>query len=305
MFPLLIPLAVEAVEVVGASYTAWRLAKTVKTALRVSKTAKLGKYARASKNVSRYSKNRKTSLSDRALNVGGGLDMLGTFEGVSRQGLERALSDYRSSRSGSSPIANPNANISFPEYNGETLIDALKHSSDTHSIANERIINSMNLQSQMLSEIGTAIQSGSLVFSTLLPQIYSALVGISASLDNNASINMPKSRLDFYSKHNAIADYKMSPASHTDMFGNDGITMSPLDIQTKKNLGDAVATSLENETTIEDIDMSDLLPDMDISNISADVSKLFGFNGVYDTLQQLVANMGEDGQGFASPTLKG
>jgi hypothetical protein len=180
----------------------------------------------------------------------------------------------------------------------------------------------------MLSEIGTAVQTGTLVFSTVLPQIYSALIGISASIELSSqkpaepidftpvladisqaifslsSALMPQERKDFYDKHNAIADYKMTPASHTDMFGNDEVVMSPLDIQTKKNLGDGVATSLENETTVDDIDFSDLLPDLDLSNLSADVSKLFAFNGVYDSLQQLIAHMGDDGLGFQSPNLK-
>jgi len=305
MFPLLIPLAIEAVEAGTALYSAYKIGKVVKTALKVSKTAKLGKYARTSKNLSRYSKNNKNGLSSGALNVGGGLDLMGTFEDASHQGLQRAFSDYNNARSSSTPIKNPNSDITFPEYTGETLIDALKHSSDTHSIANERVINSMNLQSQMLSEISTAIQSSSLVFSTLLPQIYSALIGISASLETTASNNMPKCRLDFYDKHNAIADYKLTPAQHTDMFGNDGVTMSPLDIQTKKNLGDSIATSLENETTVEDIDFDDLLPDLDLSNITADITKLFKFNGVYDSLIELNKNMGIDGKGFVEPELKG
>lgn len=118
----------------------------------------------------------------------------------------------------------------------------------------------------------------------------------------NASIN-PDNRSDFYDKHNVIADYKVTPASHTDMFGNDGVTMSPLDIQTKKNLGDSVATSLENSTTSGDLDLEDVENDFDGG--LTDFLKLFTNNGIVSNLEEIAskATPSYDGTftGYSSP----
>ncbi len=324
MFPLLVPAAIEAVELAAGAYSAYKLSKAVKNAYKLSKVSKVKKYSKSA-NVSKYSKSEKSKnlyrVVDTAILADGAVDI-----------VSDTLGRYRKTRQKFKPISDPNEGLTFPEYTGSTLIDAIKHGSDSKQVATKQLVNSLDLQTKVLNDIAVSIQTGTLVQSTMLPQIFSGLVSISTVLEEIATIMAsrssapvvnidlqpvadavsslkpeinPQSRKDFFTKQNSIADYKLTPKPQTDMFGNDEVTMSPLEVQTKKNLADAVDKSLKNETKPEDVDFfDDLLPDLDLNTFSPDVSKIFKHNGVYSTLQHLIDNMGEDGQGFADINLK-
>ncbi|SFV58224.1 hypothetical protein MNB_SM-7-1315 [hydrothermal vent metagenome] len=329
MFPLLIPAAVEAVEWAAGAYSAYKLSKAVKRAYKLSKVSKVNKY-RKNNPVSKYNK-RSYNQYDRVSDVSN----YGQIAKGSTDVVSDVLGRYNKSRSRLKPVDDPNADVQYPEYTGETLIDAIKHSSDAKQVSTERIVNSLNLQSQMINDVASAVQSGTLVQSTMLPQIFSGLVEIGTSLERIASalenprvvnppaVNVdlqpvadavnslkpeinPVGRPDYYKKQNAIADYKTTPRKFTDIFGNDEVELSPLEIRARKDLSHAIDKALSNEANLKELDFFDeIIPYQDIEKLDVKLfSKLFKHNGVYTTLQDLVSNMGDNGQGFSEPELK-
>ena len=325
MFPLIIPLAVEAIEAGTALYASYKIGKAVKTALSVSKTAKLGKYAKRTKNISKYRKNKVNDTFVDTVSTGVGLSSMDIFSEASTKSVSNVLRRFEQDRSSIDPISDPNEGISFPPYTGDTLIDVLKHSGEVHSVANDRIVNALNLQSQMISENTTAIQTQNLIQSNLLPQIFSAISSITVALESGGSagivnsirdltdrlenvltyINTPE-RSAYYVKQNEIADYHLTPKVHTDIFGNDSTTpLSPLELRSKADLGHAVDKSLKNETNLDEIDFfTELINDLNIEGIADNVSLIFKHNGVYSTLLTLFSNLGDDGFGYSDIQLK-
>lgn len=95
----------------------------------------------------------------------------------------------------------------------------------------------------------------------------------------------PPERTDFYTTSTAVNEYKITPASVTDIFGNDLVTASPLELQTMKNIGVATSTALENSTTAEDAGLDDILSDYD--SLGVDFLKIFQFNGITENLQAI------------------
>lgn len=95
----------------------------------------------------------------------------------------------------------------------------------------------------------------------------------------------PPERTDFYTTTTAVNEYKITPAPVTDIFGNDPITASPLEIATMKNIGVATSTALENSTTAEDVGLDDILSDYE--GLGTDFLKIFQFNGITENLQAI------------------
>ena len=95
----------------------------------------------------------------------------------------------------------------------------------------------------------------------------------------------PPARAGFYETSKAVNDYKLTPAPYSDIFGNDIVSLSPLEIGTMKDIGVATSTALENSTTVDDVGLDDFLSDYD--GLGTDFLKIFQFNGITENLQAI------------------
>lgn len=158
-----------------------------------------------------------------------------------------------------------------------------------------------NQSSQVVSDNSSASGDTVVNVNATAPVVNFDTSSLTTAISGLATSIHPQNRSDFYDKHNDIADYKLTPTAHADMFGNDEVNMSPLDIQTKKNLGDSIATALENSTTSDDLDLDDI--DEDFSNGLLDLSKFFTNNGIVDNLREIADNATDDFSGNYTASL--
>lgn len=100
----------------------------------------------------------------------------------------------------------------------------------------------------------------------------------------------PQSRLDYYDKFNQVNDFKLTPQTFTDLHGNDEFNISPLELRAKKDISVGVSHALENSTTLDEVDTSDIFNDSE-DNLLSEAMKLFNFNGIADNLEDLMSNL--------------
>lgn len=100
----------------------------------------------------------------------------------------------------------------------------------------------------------------------------------------------PQSRLDYYDKFNQVNDFKLTPQTFSDLHGNDEFNISPLELRAKKDISVGVSHALENSTTLDEVDTSDIFNDSE-DNLLSEAMKLFNFNGIADNLEDLMSNL--------------